>query len=472
MVDILLATGTSRRKAGKISNERLINFFVQSDPPSAREPASLTAAYGISTFATIPNNGPIRGMHFMGGVLYAVSDESLYSVSSTGTVTYLGGGIIGTGPVSMDDNGTHLTIVNGFSGFVYSVSSGYAPIGDADFQNGAKTVTNLDGFATFDWAGTNKVFVSDLLNATAYSSLAFAAEATKSDLVLAVRNIRQRLMILKQRSIVAWANAGLTNFPFERIPGAVAEHGVIGSYAHCPEDDTMFFIGEDRVAYRMIDVAQHERISNHAAEEQWSTYAKVDDAFMFSYRYAGHGFVVVTFPTEPATWVFDTTVGQWHERTSIDSQGNLHDRWRVNCAISGYSKVLVGDELSGKIGYINGDVFTEFGDPIHGTIITPVIHGKGNMVFQESFELDLDAGRGLISGQGSTPQVMLDVSDDGGQTWTGPQLWRSAGAAGQHKTKLIWGTLGSFYDRALKITVSDPVRWTISAGRGEFSAGV
>lgn len=471
MVDILLASQSYRRKAGGVSRERLVNMYPQMEPPSAAEPVVLKLSHGISDFATC-GTGPIRGIHTMGGVPYVVSGADLYSVSSAGVATHLGGGILGTAPVAMDDNGLELAIVNGLAGYLYSVSGGFVAIGDVDFQNGAKSVTNLDGFLAFDWPGTGKFFVSASVNGASYPALAYGTAATKSDLVVAVRNVLQRLLIMGQKSIEMWANVGLANMPFERIPGAVSPRGIAASGAHTEEDGKLYFIGEDKAAYRLMDISAAEKISTAAMEEAWASYAKFDDVFMFSYRFAGHAFVVVTFPTVPATWVFDVSTGVWHERTSRDATGQLHARWRVNCAAVAFGRVLVGDSFSGKVGYLDDDVFTEFGQTMLGELITPPIHGKNKRVFQQELVLDLDAGRALSTGQGSDPQVMVDISDDGGQTWTGPQLWGSAGQIGEHTKQLYWHNLGSFYKRAFRFTFSDPIRWTIIAARGEFGAEV
>jgi hypothetical protein len=60
---------------------------------------------------------------------------------------------------------------------------------------------------------------------------------------------------------------------------------------------------------------------------------------------------------------------------------------------------------------------------------------------------------------------MLSLSDDGGHTWSNQEIWRSMGKIGQYRTRLRWDRLGSFYNRSIKITISDPVYRTIIAAR-------
>jgi hypothetical protein len=59
--------------------------------------------------------------------------------------------------------------------------------------------------------------------------------------------------------------------------------------------------------------------------------------------------------------------------------------------------------------------------------------------------------------------VMMDYSDDGGQSFSNEQ-WRSAGALGDNRRRLLWRRLGRSRDRVFRITVTDPVKWFIVDG--------
>lgn len=56
------------------------------------------------------------------------------------------------------------------------------------------------------------------------------------------------------------------------------------------------------------------------------------------------------------------------------------------------------------------------------------------------------------------PKVMLQWSDDGGQTWSN-EYWRDPGKIGEFRTRLLWRKLGNAKDRVFKIAVSDPCKW-------------
>lgn len=476
-MNIPFATQSYRSDSLPLSAQRAVNLYAEMQPQGAKVPVAVFGAPGITTFATC-GNGPVRGMHVMDGVLYVVSGGFLYSVSDAATpvVTLLGGQIDGSGLVSNDDNGAQLEIVNGTNGYIYSASGGFLRITDANFQP-ANTVTFIDQFFLFDRAGTNQIARSALLDGSDFSENSFASAETRPDNVLSVYNLKQLLYVMGERSIELHANAGLANFPFQRVPNGSINRGVIAPRAFAEADEALFVLGDDRMAYR-ISGAQLERKSTHAIERAWQKYTATADAFAVSYTWNGHKFVVFTFPTQAVSadqsnsWAYDVSTGLWHERESLDINGTPLGRWCGNCVVDAYDKVIVGDAYSGQIGYLDDSVTTEFGRPMYVTATGPVLHNDRRRHFMREFELDMETGVGITSGQGSDPQVMLDMSDDGGRTWTNQQRWQSLGAIGAYGTRLRWFRLGNFFQRVMRITISDPVRRVILAAHADITPGM
>jgi hypothetical protein len=90
----------------------------------------------------------------------------------------------------------------------------------------------------------------------------------------------------------------------------------------------------------------------------------------------------------------------------------------------------------------------------------PHLAQENTRVFYRRFELDLERGVGLATGQGSDPTVMLRLSRDGGHTW-GEPLTMSAGTLGAYTTRVIARRLGQARDTVFEVTVSDPVAWSL-----------
>jgi len=69
-------------------------------------------------------------------------------------------------------------------------------------------------------------------------------------------------------------------------------------------------------------------------------------------------------------------------------------------------------------------------------------------------------GVGLSVGQGDNPQIMMQVSKDGGHTY-GVERWTTMGAIGAYKARANWHRLGLARDWVFKLRITDPVKTVI-----------
>jgi hypothetical protein len=459
---ISFATQAYQSDSLPVSAQRCVNAYLEVQPQDAKYGAAVFGCPGIETFANV-GSGPIRGLFEMGGVAYVVSRNELYSLSSGGLATLLGTGITGLNRVSIAGNGIEVIIVNGSLGFVYNTSTtAFVQISDGDF-NVANTVTFIDSYFVLDEAGTNKFFLSDLLAGTSYDALLFASAESHHDHVVACWNNNGVLLVFGEETIESWDHTGAFAFPFQRYKGGTIDRGLAAAQAITAEDQGIFFLGDNRIFYR-LQGSQPVRLSNHAIEKEWEGYSTITDAFCISMTFGGHTWIYITFPTANTTFCYDIATNRWHERESYDSQAG-RTRWRANCVAEAYGRTLIGDAQSNKVGRLSGSIYTEFGTTIIKTLVSPPIHGDGKRCFMPMFELDMDAGVGLADGQGEDPQAMLDWSDDGGRTYGAPQLWRSMGKIGEYQRRLQWDRLGSFYNRHLRLRIADPVKRVVIAAR-------
>jgi len=90
----------------------------------------------------------------------------------------------------------------------------------------------------------------------------------------------------------------------------------------------------------------------------------------------------------------------------------------------------------------------------------PHVNAENTRLFVRKFELDLERGQGLATGQGSDPIVLLRLSRDGGQTW-GEEIRMQAGALGAYTQRVLARRLGHARDTVFEVTVSDPIAWSL-----------
>ena len=270
----------------------------------------------------------------------------------------------------------------------------------------------------------------------------------------------RELWLFGESTTEVWFDSGDVDFPFSRIDGAFMEVGCSAAASVAKIDNSIYWLGNDERGNGTVWRANGytpSRLSTHAIEHQLSTYSRIDDAKAFAYQQAGHSFYVLTFPTANRTWAYDVATGLWHERAWHDSAGIQH-RHRANCFASFAGRLLVGDWENGNIYALDLDTYTDNGDAIHRIRVSPHIsHPDYRWLFFASLQVDLESGVGLVEGQGSDPQAMLQWSDDGAHTWSN-ERWASIGAMGHYKCRTAWNRLGKSRDRVFRLSITDPVK--------------
>lgn len=428
---------------------RLVNVYAESAGEKA--PTLLRTVPGVAAFVTLAGGG--RGLHSCKLGLFAVAGNKLYTIRNGAAVEL--GTVPGLERVTFADNGAELVLGTGQAGYVYTPAAGLVAIGDGDFITRKPILPKfIDGYILWIDSGSGRFFGSDLLAGSVYDALDFAtAESSPDDLVCHEVDHRQ-LVLVGKASTELFYNSGANGFPFERVPGGVIEIGGVARYGIAKQDNSVFWLANDRT-FRRLNGQTPVRVSTHGVEEKWRDYARVDDAECFGFTSLGHLCVAVRFPTAGASWIYDASTNEWHERESY-----LGLPWRVASSVEFGGTTYVQDEESGKVGILSGDTFTEWGDTLRGEWTYAGVWNGGARAFHHELELGVETGVGLSVGQGSDPMVSLHSSDDGGRTYRTLPV-KSIGRQGEYKRRVRWHRLGSASHRVYKMSFSDPVPLTV-----------
>ena len=437
---------------------------------------ALLGTHGISEVAFTDTNAFNRGGIEMGGIPYFVCGDQLYSVTFTvdgfGNRTYTANdvsgaeSIDGTALVSMAQNGDQLCIVapdfnNQFNAWIYTVSGGLVQVSDSDFDGPVISVDFHDGYFLFPKADSNKWFISDLRDGLAYNALDFASAESDPDNLVAITPLNGLVYVFGSRTVEPYQNVGGAGFPFERISSGIQQKGCLSAKTLVEVNGSLVWIGSGEYEQPGI------YITNGGLPEKIST-ASVDSLIFsggidkvrqsFAMKHAEKGNVIITFTVpDVCTICYDTATGTWFRRQSLDRFYNPQP-WRVTSIVDAYSVLLVGDELSGKIGLLSEDVFYEYGEEIRRFFTTPTIDNGGKPFSVYQLELVAESGTNPISGQGSAPIVRLSVSYDGGRVYT-PEISRMMGSIGQYRYPISWPALGRFPRSAcFRIDISEPIK--------------
>jgi hypothetical protein len=463
---IPLAVASDAAASPAFSSQRLRNWYVETTPTRAKGPLALYCTPGAKPWATV-GTGPIRGGRKIKGTLYVVSGSNFYKVTRAGVATLIGA-VAGSGPVVMSVNdAAQLAIaLSDGTGYIYDSTAGTLnKITDEDFFGGP-TVGYLNGYII--WGTADERFQISAVDAGAdYDALDFASAESSPDNLKRIYVDHGEVWLMGEETIEIWYNSGAADFPFAPVNQTVIPKGIVGRYCVGSLDSTVFWVGIDPeagggpVVYRANGYVP-ERISTHAIERILATVTDFDQVVAVTYVQDGHSFFGLILPSAPAVF-YDVATGLWHERESYGL-----GRWIGACHFYAYEKQLIGSYRDGKIFELDQSTFTDDTDlPVISELVSIPLGDDGSYHVMSAFQIDIEGGAGLNTGQGSDPQMMLSYSDDRGFTWSN-ELWRSMGAIGNYGLRVVWRRLGQFRSRVFKIRISDPVKRVVIQAFADF----
>ena len=463
MARISLTAGSYKTRSLIASAQRCVNLYVEPMPDGQGEPSKAThyPTPGLTALVVGPSPGPVRGIWAANnGMVFVVINTTLYQLSSAFALTALGT-IPGVNPVSMSDNSLVLVVVNGQSlgGWTVTFSTMvFALIVDPAFY-GADKVDYIDTFFVFNKTNTQQFYLSNSL-ATTFNPLYFASKVGAADNLQTVAVARREMWLVGSATSEVYFNSGAADFPFQVIPGAFIEEGTVALYSVARIGLTIFWLSRNRIGQCYIVKGENYaavRVSTYAIENAIAGYAVVSDAIGFTYQQGGHGFYVLTFPTQDATWVYDTSSGAWHERTWTDSNGLPH-RHRAMCCTLAFGKILVGDWQNGTVYALDQNAYTDAGQPIQRIRSFPHMMEDADRVLYRQFIADMEVG--TITDD-TEPVASLRWSDNRGASWGNP-VALSFGKKGDFLLSMQAQRLGIARDRVFELSWSAPIQTALN----------
>lgn len=430
------------------SSARLVNCFVEPLPRGARAPYALVRTPGIAAWTTI-GTGPISAMHVALGYLWVVSGTKLYRIDRNKTATEIGD--IGVpSRIDIDSNITTVVVVNEPNAYYYDTStSTFGQITDPDFvSRGASDVEFLDNFLLFVEPDSGRFFGSDVGSATSFDALNFATAEGSPDNLVGLKVDHRQVLLFGEKTVELWELSGGAGFPFARAANGFVEQGCFNGRTAAKIDNSVMWLAEDYTV-RRLDGITPVKVSQ-AGIEQALGQVTIDSGLAYSYSQEGHLFYVLQF--SEGTFVYDASTKEWAERQTYG-----HDHWLAWSHAQFAGLELVGDVSSNRIGYLSPTTYADWGTTQRMEWTYQPVYAQGNRAFHDRLEIIMETGVGLTSGQGSDPEIMMDVSDDGGITWESLPN-RKLGPLGHYQHNIVWQQLGSSYQRVYRGAISDPVK--------------
>lgn len=464
-VTINLTGGSYKHKSLPVSAQRTINFVPQVvDDPITKNKYILNSFVGQKLFTTVA--GKSRGMFFHKGLLYRVAGNNLYSVLSNGTHSLLGS-VPGDNKCIFDALDNKIIFIADRKAFVWDGSS-LTQITDPDLDP-PDSVAILNKHAVFD-GNFDQFIVSNAGDPFTIDGLNYAAAESKADNLIRCYAFNQLVYMFGETTIEQWWNSGVGKPPFDRVEGGIINIGLGGILGVCNNLNYIYFFGNDRKVYRIRN-STVEPVTNQVLVQEFSSYATVSDVRLWSMDINNINYIVVCFPEANRTWVYMEN-GDWFEWSS----GRYGDRNRADGYVYAYNKHLVEDFENGNIYELSSEVYTENNETILRQRDSAPLDGAifgypGKKITINELVVNIETGTGLVSGQGSDPIIMLSFSDDGGRTFS-TERWGTVGKLGLYQYRVRFNSLGSFYQRILRIKTSDPVYYCIRDVIADIEVGI
>jgi hypothetical protein len=468
-----------KTRSPNLNCQTCINLYPVIDQKGGKAPTALYRTEGLTLFSDDDDlNYVTRGTFEENGILYAVIDNKFYTIDTAGTRTLRGTLLTSVGIIDMQSNGLQICIVDGDNQYVYTQSTQVFTTNPSANFLGSYTIAYQDGYGIFFKPNTTTFYITDLFDFSILNALDFDQADTSPDNLITGISKSQELWLIKRNSAEVWYDTGNLDFPLQRRQTLVFRYGIAAQYSLVRVDNTyLVWLGRNEHSQTVVVAIEGysaKIISNDAINYIFSTYTTVDDAQAFVYEKDGHLMYVLTFPTEDRTWVYDLTTEMWHERRSqINNQEPFisptrQGRWRPNTYAFFNNKHIVGDFESGKLFYLDDNNYTENGTPITWERTTYHLSQDEKYLFIDNLQIVVQSGVGLNDGQGSDPQMMLQVSKDMGHTFSA-ERWRSMGKQGQYKKRVQWTALGGSRDWVFRARGTDPVNTVILSARANVN---
>ena len=447
------------------SVERSMNWYVERiEVPYGKARQVLYPTPGLLRLSTAAQS-PTKALFAQNSRCFLAAGRKYYQVAAgTYALTELGTIAADQYPVTINtsgDAGSENFVTAGGTGYLHDLGTGTF----TSVVSGATMGGLLDGyFLRFDIA-TSTLAISDLLDGTTWDPLQFVQRSSASDPWKAMLVRQPGIWLLGEETGDIYYNANAFPFPFRQIANVRIAEGIAAPFSLKDfSTGPIWLTYSSKGGGRVVQAQGYRptRISNHAVEWAISQYRKnsrIDDAVAFVYEDLGHEFYELNFPTAGATWVYDGTTQQWHERGHWNVGQMRYEAWGPQYHTTFDGKHIVGDHRSGAIYEMSATQYADTdGDVLRRERITPALMDGMRLVRYPRFELLLEAGIGTADV--TNPQIALSISRDGGRTF-GPERLCSAGASGEFARRLIWTKNGAARQLALKVVATDKVPWRL-----------
>jgi hypothetical protein len=379
-----------------------------------------------------------RGGINWNGVLYRVLGSKLCRVYEDGSVTELGD--VGSGgQCSLDYSFDRLGIVSDGKLFYWDGTT-LTQVTDPDLGR-VLDVRWVSGY----WLltdGTSAV-VTDLTDPTSVNPLRYGSAESDPDPIKGVDQLHNEIYLLGRHTIQIAQNIGGDGYPFQDIPGAQVNKGIVGTYAYSDYQSSYAFVGSGRneaVRVYMIAPGEAQPISTREIDQELARYSEeqLSSVVVESRLYDAHEHLLIHLPDQCLVYDHEASkvTGEpvWF---TLDSGTTVPSKYRARNLVWCYGRWNCEDPTTSAVGYLRNNDGTHWGSDVGWEFGTVVVYAEGNDAVVHELELVTLPGRAAL---GDDPVVWTSHSFDG-LTWS-VERSKSVGRQGQATKRIAWRQCG------------------------------
>lgn len=401
---------------------------------------------GLTEFAV--TNGKARGGTFNErfNKHYRVSGDNFESVDVNGVITNIGL-TSGDGVCSLSNSFNTQAILSDGKLFLWDNAS-LIQVTDPDLGFPID-ITWFKGI--YVMTDGESLFHTDIANEFSINPLKYSSSEFASDKILAVARDDHNQIIAFNRYSTEYfffnANAAVGTSVLQNIDQASNKIGIVGTHCQTLLDGMFFILGgrqEESPSVHILNSGQEVTIATREIDKLISKYteSELSNAVLESRTVDRDKFLIVHLPNE--TLLYNHTVatkaGNDSAWTIIKTGVDVDEPWRARFGVFDprASKWIYGDMKENKLGYLDKQCASQYGEQVEGIFYTPIISELESLSINE-FEINTIPGYAT-----SDFTAAFSMSYDG--VTYGHEYWNSIACSQGYNKRYIARRIGYIRD--------------------------
>jgi len=394
----------------------------------------LTCAPGISSFST-SELGRDRAAINWAGIMYRVQGSSLISVDETGAATILG---------NVGDDGNFAFLDYSFDRLAISSNSNLFYWNGASLQQ--VTDPNVGVVKDVIWFGGYFLYTdgtdiinTDISNPFVINPTSYGSAEADPDGIQGLLELKNEVVVVGQYTTQYIQAVGGSGFPFQTVQSATLPKGCVGAKAFCEFDNKLAIVGSGRdeaLTVYLIDGGIVTPITTSLIVNILQSLTADQQALiqMEKIVHDNEQRLYVHLPTQTLVFHLNASNANQSPVWTILAGGVNNDvQYPIRNTVFCYNKYIGANPSTGKMGYLNGAVATQYEQTVGWQFQTSYQYAGGIPFTTTEIELVATTGRTPL---GVNPTVFFSYSRDG-INFSNEQAIPQ-GAIGQTTKRLAW----------------------------------